>query len=352
MSGAIRVLHAPVEVAGQAALAAYGLRAVGVPAHAFARPHAYRYPVGPDIVPGPGRVAWACEALRAARTHDVFHFYFGASFLPEALRGIDARALRGAGRRVVVEFLGSDIRMPGIEARRNPHYVPLDHDDDADAERRMRRWSAITGGHAIVCDRALTAFAERCFAHVHVVPFRVDTAAFRPAPPTAKDVDVPVIVHAPSRIAAKGTPHVRAAIETLRTRGAQLDYVELHGVSQEAVHEACRRADIVVDQLCSGSHGVFAVEAMSMAKPVVCNILPELVSRYPVGFPIVPATPETIADVLGDLLARPRERHQLGLASRAYAERVHDVRAVAQQLLEVYAQLPRGRFRASGGGTA
>ncbi len=99
-------------------------------------------------------------------------------------------------------------------------------------------------------------------------------------------------------------------------------------------------ADIVVDQLCSGSHGVFAVEAMSLAKPVISNIAPYNASSMPADCPIINANPDTITDVLRDWLARPRERHELGIASRAYAERMHDMRVVAGRLLEVYGQLP------------
>jgi len=348
MGFAGRVLHAPVEVAGQAALSAFGLREIGVSSSAFARPHAFRYPIAPDIVPGSSRLDWLRSAAMTAPRFDLVHFYFGQSFLPEIARGLDVRALRLAGRRVVVEFLGSDIRMPSVEASRNPYYVRLPGEDDALAERRLRRWSTLTGGHAIVCDPALATFARRAFAHVHVVPFRVDAAAFAAAPPRA-DTHPPVIVHAPSHRAGKGTRHVRAAVETLRGRGAELEYVELHGLPQREVAAACERADIVVDQLCSGSHGVFAVEAMCMAKPVVCNILPEVAPLYPEGFPIVGATPETLADVLADWLERPRERRELGLASRAYAERVHDARMVARRLLEVYAALPGGRTRRHGG---
>lgn len=340
------VLHAPVEVAGQAALSAFGLRELGVPSRAFARPHQFAYAIGPDIVPGPTRLDWLRAALRAAPRSDVVHFYFAQSFLPEALRGADVRALRLAGRRVVVEFLGSDIRMPSIEQARNPDYVALPGEDDTLADRRMRRWSALTSGHAIVCDPALAAFAERRFAQVHVVPFRIDARTIEPVPPDP-EVRTPVIVHAPSNRAAKGTDAVRAAIELLRGRGAALEYVEVHGASQAEAAAACRRADLVVDQLRMGSHGVFAVEAMCMAKPVLCNVLPEHVPAYPPGFPIVRATPATLADVIADWLQRPHERRELGLASRAYAERVHDVRAVARRLLEVYAALPGGRRRAA-----
>jgi hypothetical protein len=337
-----RVLHAPVEIAGQVALSAYGLRELGVTAHAFSRVHPFDYPNKPDIVPGRSRLAWARSALRASRAHDVLHFYFAQSFLPEVLDGLDGRLLRRSGRRVVMEFCGSDVRMPSLDAQRNPHYVALPGEGDEVAERRMRRWSSIAGGHAIVNDRALTLFADRWFEHVHVVPLRIDTRAILPAQPRS-DGEVTTIVHAPSTIAAKGTPHVRAAIELLRARGAVVEYVELHGVSRDEVHAACRRADLVVDQLCSGSHGVFAAEAMALAKPVLCNILPELRPTYPEGFPIVQATPETIADVLADWIERPRDRLEVGRASRAYVERVHDVRIVARRLLDVYAQLPGGR---------
>lgn len=320
-------------------MAAYGLREIGVPSRAFSRRHAFGYEIGPDAVPGPGRADWARTAMRELRAHDVLHFYFGQSFLPERASALDARLARRAGKRVVVEFLGSDVRMPSVEAARNQWYVPFDGEDDAAATARMRRWSAVTGGHAIICDRALTSFVERHFEHVHVVPFRLDTRRFEPSPPRV-DSDVAVLVHAPSDRAGKGTVHVRAAVKQLREEGARFEYVEIHGVSHEEALAACARADLVIDQLCVGSHGVWAVEAMSMAKPVVCNVLPEVRPLFPDDFPLIDATPDSLASVLGDWLDRPRDRHALGLASRAYAERVHDARAVARRLVEVYEQLP------------
>ncbi len=341
-AGKPRVLHAPVEVAGQAALSAYGLREIGVDSAAFARRHPFDYSVEPDVIPGPSLAAWARATIATAPRYDVVHYYFGRSFLPESLRGLDARALRLARRRVVVEFMGSEIRLPSVEARRNPYFVEVLEDEDA-AIAQMRRWSSITDGHAIVCDRALSLFAQLYFEHVHVVPFRVDTRAFEPAPPSPTPSRAPVVVHAPSSRAGKGTKHVRAAVEALQTGGAELDYVEVHGASQAETAAACRRADIVVDQVCSGSHGVFAAEAMSMAKPVLCHLLPEVAETYPDGFPVIDANPDTLTDVLGDWLERPQDRHDVGIASRSYAERVHDIRVVAQRLLDVYGQLPRRR---------
>lgn len=318
-------------------MAAHGLREIGVEARLFARRHRFEYPVAPDIVPGPGWPAWLWAAARTAPRFDTFHFYFGESLFP--IRNLDARALRRAGRQVVVEFMGSEARLPSVEAPRNPYFVQVTEDEEANAER-MRRWSSITGGHAIVCDRALAVFVKRHFTDVHVAPFRVDTRAFEPAPPPRAPSGPPVIVHAPSSRAGKGTKHVRAAVERLRGDGAELEYLELHGASQAETVAACARADLVIDQVCSGSHGVFAVEAMSMAKPVLCHILPDVAPTYPEGFPVIDANPDTLYDVLADWLDRPGDRHDVGVASRAYAERVHDARAVARQLVEIYDALP------------
>jgi glycosyltransferase involved in cell wall biosynthesis len=338
--GGPRVLLAPVEVAGQLGLSVAGLRAIGVDARAFARVHPFDYPERPDVVPGPGRISWARNAVRALRGRDIVHFLFGQTFLPEAARQADARLMRRRGIRVVVEFCGSDVRMPGVEAARNPHYVPFPTEDDANATRRMASWATVTDGHVIVPEPGLLAFVGRHFTHAHLVPLRVDTHAFRPAPPSTESGRRPIIAHAPSHLEGKGTVHVRRAVDDLRAAGADFEYLEIAGVPQRAVHAAFARADIVVDQLCVGSYGVAAVEAMSFAKPVVCYIEPAITDSFPPGLPIVHAAPTTLPAVLGALLERPAERRDLGVASRDYAERVHDMRVVAQRLLQVYEALP------------
>lgn len=335
-----RVLHAPIDIANQPARSAYGLRELGVPANCFAALHPLRYERAPDIVPPTRRLPFLRTAARAVRDHDVLHFHYGQSLVRERLGAVDARLARRLGRRVVIEFHGSDIRMPSVERRRNPHYVQLEAEDEEVATMRMRRWSAITQGHVVQCDHSLDHFLEPWFPHIHVVGHRVETRRFEPVYPDAA-AKVPVIVHSPSALAGKGTPIVRAAMAALQAEGVPHEYVEVHGVAHEEAQALYRRADLVIDQLCSGSHGVFAVEAMTLGKPVVCYILPELLDRFPADLPLIVADPETLTEVLADWLARPADRAKRGRASRAYAEREHDVRVVAQRLLDVYEQLPR-----------
>ena len=69
----------------------------------------------------------------------------------------------------MIEFLGSDIRMPSVEARRNPYYVRIEGEDDGAATRLMRLWSEVTQGHVIVGDHSLDAFMAPHFPHIHVI---------------------------------------------------------------------------------------------------------------------------------------------------------------------------------------
>ena len=169
-----------------------------------------------------------------------------------------------------------------------------------------------------------------------VVPPGLDLTAYRPAPPS--DSARPLVVHAPSSRARKGTEHVVAACRDL---AVDLDIVE--GLPHDEARRRYERADIVVDQLNAGWYGLFAIEAMALGKPVVTFLHEEAVRRteeaFGVRVPIVSATKETLADRLRELAAAPEERRRLGAEGRAYVERVHDVDRNADRLLAIYARL-------------
>jgi glycosyltransferase involved in cell wall biosynthesis len=132
-------------------------------------------------------------------------------------------------------------------------------------------------------------------------------------------------------------------IDACEQLGLELDIVE--GVPHEDARARYARADIVVDQLNAGWHGVFALEAMALGKPVVTHLKPDVVERSAAGFgarlPIVPATSETLADALRPLVERPALRRELGAAGRAYVERVHDIEVVAGRMLDLYRSISR-----------
>jgi len=333
-----RVLLAPHEVAGQVALTAHALRLAGVDATAYTQAHPFDYGVRPDETIPPGRLRPLLRAAQLVKDHDAVHFQFGVSFLPEYARLLDARLIKRLKRgRVLVTFWGSDIRRPSIERERNPHYVDIPGEADARAEALLRRWSAVTGGHVVCPDGALLAHVEPFFAHVHRSKAMIDVSRYEPRPPSA-EVDRPVVIHSPTNRVGKGTAHVRAAVAALERRGLAFEYRELTGLTHQEALSAYAQADLIVDQLLVGAHGVFAIEAMSMAKPVIGDVR-FAAPHLPDDLPIIQADPHSIERVLADWIQRPQDRHDAGLRGRAYAEREHDVHVVGRRLAALYDEL-------------
>jgi len=249
---------------------------------------------------------WRAFARLLPRT-DVFHFYFGLTLVPKSLQ---FPLLRATGRRSVFHFLGSDIRGKTPEE--------LAYGRRADAQ--------IVGSFD----------ALRWVPDAEMIPPGLDLRPFTPVPPT--DRERPIVVHAPSSRRKKGTQYV---IDACAQLPVELDIVE--NLPHEQARERYERADIVVDQLNAGWHGVFALEAMALGKPVVVHLKPDVVARaeraYGTKVPLVAATKETLVDALRPLVESPALRREVGAASRAYVEHVHDIDRIADRLLDIYARL-------------
>ena len=309
---ALRITHCPVNIAGIPWQNVEALRRKGIDARLVVFERGRLHPEADwslDRHGGlPRRLATQLAAFaRLAPQTDVFHFYFGLTLIPKSLQFPLLRVLK---KKSIFHYLGSDIR------GKSP--AELAYGKRANAE--------IVGSYDAI----------RWVPEAHVIPPGLDLRPFTPVPPS--DSARPLVVHAPSNREKKGTRYVIEACERLPV---DLDIVE--GVHHDAARERYARADIVVDQLNAGWHGVFALEAMALGKPVVSHLKPEVVERSEQGFgvrvPIVPAAKETLTDALRPLVDQPALRRDLGARSRAYVEQVHDIDRVADRLLDVYRSL-------------
>jgi glycosyltransferase involved in cell wall biosynthesis len=308
----LRVTHCPVNVAGIPWENVQALRRQGIDARlvVFERGQLH-HEADWSLDRHGGLVRRLATQFRAfaklAPQTDIFHFYFGLTLIPKSVQFPALRVLR---KKSVFHYLGSDIRGKSREE--------LAFGKRADAE--------IVGSYDAI----------RWVPEAHVVPPGLDLREFVPVPPS--DSARPLVVHAPSNREKKGT---RFVIEACSELDVELDIVE--GVPHEEARARYARADIVVDQLRAGWHGVFALESMALGKPVVTHLKPDVVDRSAEGFgirvPIVPATADTLVDSLRPLAAEPALRREIGAAGRAYVEAVHDIDRVADRLLDVYRSL-------------
>ena len=308
----LRVTHAPVNIAGIPWENVQALRRKGVDARLVVFERGRLHPEADWSLDRrgalPRRLAQQFAAFaRLAPTTDVFHFYFGLTLIPKSVQFPLLRLLR---TKSVFHYLGSDIR------GKTP--VELAYGKRAGAE--------IVGSYDAI----------RWVPEAHVIPPGLDLRPFTPVPPS--DAARPLVVHAPSNREKKGTRYVIEACEQL---DVELDIVE--GVPHDVARERYARADIVVDQLNAGWHGVFALESMALGKPVVAHLKPDVVERSAAGYgvrvPIVTATTETLVEALRPLVGQPALRREIGAQSRAYVEQVHDIDHVADRLIDLYGSL-------------
>ena len=308
----LRVTHCPVNIAEIPWENVQALRRKGVDARLVVFERGKLHPEADwDLERGGGLVRRQLTQLaafaRLAPQTDVFHFYFGLTLVPKSVQFPSLHLLR---KKSVFHYLGSDIRGKTREQ--------LAYGKRADAE--------IVGSYDAI----------RWVPEAHVIPPGLDLRPFTPVPPS--DNPRPLVVHAPSSREKKGTQHV---IEACAQLPVELDIVE--GVPHDVARERYARADIVVDQLNAGWHGVFALESMALGKPVVTYLKPDVVERsaegYGIRIPIVPATKETLVEALLPLIEQPALRREIGAQSRAYVERVHDIDRVADRLVDLYRSL-------------
>ncbi len=307
---ALRVVHCPVNTAGVPWTNVQALRRRGIDAQLVVFNRYTLHPEADRSLDLEGglvrrqRAQWKALAALLPRT-DLFHFTFGLTLVPQSLQ---FPLLRAFGKRSVMHYLGSDIRGKPPEE--------LAYGKKAGAE--------IVGSYDAI----------RWVPEATVIPPGIDLTAVTPSPPSGRRR--PVIVHAPSSRRRKGTDHVLRACEGL---DVELRIVE--GVHHEEALALYRDADIVVDQLNAGWYGLFAIECMALGKPVLTFLHDEAVRRtedaYGVSVPVVNTTHETLHDRLAELVAMPpSEREEIGRASRAYVEQVHDLERVTDRLVELY----------------
>jgi hypothetical protein len=308
----LRVVLCPVNTAGVPWTTVQALRGRGVDAKLVVFERYALHPEADISLDRSGgfarRQATQWRALTRLLPHtDIFHFVFGLTLVPQSLQ---FPILRLSRKKSVMHYLGSDIR------GKTP----------ADLAYGKKAGAEIVGSFDAV----------RWVPEAEVLPPGIDLSRIPPSPPS--DRARPLIVHAPSSRTRKGTEHVIAAVEGL---DADLEIVE--GLHHDQAFERFRNADIVVDQLNAGWYGLFAIECMALGKPVVSFLHEDAVrlteKEFGTTVPIVSASAETLRDRLLPLVADATRRRLLGVASRSYAELVHDQERITDRLLDLYARL-------------
>lgn len=269
---------------------------------------------------------------------DIVHYTWTPIFSDES----DVKFAVEKKKKIFVEWLGSDIRNPDLLKRINPFYKyafenGYEYAAFESGEQSLKNQTTFSKYHAIplLCAEMQLFLNNSLFQQSHLVYQRINCKAFVPDYPQIEKTK-PLIIHSPSAKIAKGSNIILPIIEELK-QDYDFEFMILHDISREKVHEVMQKADIFIDQIIIGSYGMASMEAMSFGKPVMCYIMPEV---FAAGLskecPIVNTNPDNLKDQLIKLINDPQLRNAIGKKSRAFIEKYHDVEQVTEQLLTVY----------------
>lgn len=348
----MKVLHLPYNIASQISVTVRALRDIGIDARGLVTNNALiqnardveilptikesRYSIRGIL----HRIPVWRSVLSAIKWADVVHWHFTNALWWSC----DLRYAKRLGKARIVEFWGSDIRIPEIASADNPYMARM-YDENPrmalGAAERSRCVQARFSRYGFECLNP--GFELKSYIQEDIFPSpyrsraRLILSDFQPRYPDPHKRR-PLIVHAPSSKVIKGTDAVLRAIEELKSK-YEFDFQLIHGFEHCESLEIVQNCDIMLDQFVIGAHGLLSLEAMAFGKPVVCYIKPSLVSKYPDDLPIVNANQENLAGVVKNLLEDGRRRHEIGRRSRAYVEKYHDAHKIARELVAIYEEL-------------
>lgn len=330
----MKILHSPIEIAGQMGILSRSLCKRGIESAAYNTFHSYLgykdYVLNMDVY----ELEWMM--LDVIRYFDLFHFHYGSSLLPDFE---DLEIIHREGKSMVMHHWGNDVRTHALATANNRYAYTGDSPPEEQIHTSLLSISRYIR-HAIVQDYEVYPYVKAYYQKVHVLPITMDVMQEEPSYPDINQSN-PLVLHAPTNPLFKGTEAIETAIERLQKEGIQFRYQRIEKMSHGTAKQLYKNADIVVDQILCGSYGMLAVESMSLGKPVVGYIRDDLIPLFPMRPPIVSANPDNIYDVLKELILYPAMRVKKGKEGRKYAEKYHDSRHVVEHLIRIYKEIDK-----------
>jgi len=335
----MKVLHAPHNIGGQASIIAKVQRELGIKSDVLIFDQNYlNYECDINLSLSEKTRAIALfvrliNFIKCLFKYNVFHFHFASSLLP---RNLDLPILKLLGKKIVMQYWGSDIRQLDIAKRYEHHYAREMEIDPKKEERKRKKIKWIDKfADATITGFELIEYSPNSF----ITELAIDLSKIRFVG-VKDDKDKKLkIVHAPTNRIIKGTKYIIGAVERLKKEGYDFEFILVENKPHDEALRIYEDADIIVDQLTYG-YALVAVEGMAMGKPVLSYVREDIKKHYPT-LPILNTNPDTIYDNLKLLIENPELRKELGEKGRKYVEEVHDSRKIAMQMIELYKSLYR-----------
>lgn len=290
--------------------------------------------------------------LHALDHYDVFHFHSGYGLLYQSYslwdRLDELRFLKKLGKKIVMSWWGcGDVRKPGDMTFNRYGICDVcvpnikNYCGSGEKEEIIKKAFKYVDVHLSAGDLVMS------YDSIRWIDNAIDCEEWRPfhnneiperfrLPETGNFKIYHSFGRNEGRGEVKGTKHIREAVERLASEGYKVELLFFDKIPNKDLKYYQAQADIVVDQLRYGWYGSTGVECLSMGKPVITCINPDIEAIAPHSHPLINASIENIYEVLKDLLKNRDKISKIGEQSRRYALKYHHYLHIAQKLASIY----------------
>ncbi|MBN2169487.1 MAG: glycosyltransferase [Actinobacteria bacterium] len=296
-----------------------------------------------------GKIAGRLRVFLAnLKKYDVFHFYFGDSFLyyePLKVDNWDLPILAMLGKKIVMTFQGCDIRRRDLFLREFDLSPCTYCEDPCDSLRKASKVRKIAkyADALFVSTPDLLLVAPQAQVRPQIAPYLLPST--RTSENTSEDNSLRIF-HSPSKRLKKGTEFLISACRKLQNEKYPIELVLSEGVPWNINVETMKGCDVVIDQLCGGWYGNTSVEGMTLGLPTVCYIRDEFLEKMPYGqeFPIINARTDNIYQVLKEIFQNKAMLEGHAEKGPFFVQKYHRADRIAQVTACAYGFITQSRL--------
>jgi len=269
-------------------------------------------------------------------TRDVFIFIFGYSFFPN---NFDLLILKLLKKKIIAVFCGNDTRCNIISGSCNIKEKFINR-----KIKKIQMWEKYAD-HIIVNPLSSQMHVRNSINWFDIgIPFENIDYSVQSKNEINKYYDKFTILHAPSKKKVKGTYKIREVIGELKKElkdefNLNIEYIELHGVSNEVVLDMLQKCDLVVDELYSDVYfGALGTEAAYFGKPSVVGTYGkkyiEKYFHYPdqISFLI---NPDNLKEELKSIITHPEKIKVIGSNAKKFVRERQNPKKVAEKFISI-----------------
>lgn len=280
--------------------------------------------------------------IRALFRYQVLHFFSGETILPWKLRGFELACYKLLGKKIIMHFVGSDIRSEDYLKEKNDHLeeylkggYQLKNPVSSPIQKKLIRQVRKNATKIIVSTPDLLQIIPEAV----YIPVFLDFGHFIYDESEKSSVTKGVIsiLHSPSAAKTKGSGHLNKIFENLKnefgetiefiTPVTQLKEIKSYPTTRYDLLNRMAESNIVIDQLVIGWYGLKAVEALMLDCEVICFIEDELLDYLPSNAPLTNSNVLNVESKLRELIQQIRSGGSIKSGKGDYVKNHHNIQS-------------------------